>query len=72
MNGDKHRQYHTAVGPQTPCSLNSFALIGFGIPRTLVMRNPSMGMMIVRMATMVVGARFGSESTLVHRYRRTK
>lgn len=54
MNGDVHRQYHTAVGPQTPCSLNSFALIGLGAPKTLVMRSPRKGMITVRMATMVV------------------
>lgn len=63
MNGDKHRQYHTAVGPQTPCSLNSFALIGLGIAKTLVMRNPTTGMKNVRMATMVIRMRLGSGST---------
>lgn len=65
MNGDKHRQYHTAVGPQTPCSLNSFALIGLGTPKTLVMKSPRMGRIIVRMATMVMRTRFGSESKTV-------
>lgn len=60
MNGDVHRQYHTAVGPQTPCSLNCFALIGLGAPKTLVMRSPRIGMTTVRMATMVAGTRHGS------------
>lgn len=64
MNGDVHRQYHTAVGPQTPCSLYSFALIGFGIPKTLVMKNPKMGMAIVRMATMMERTTVGSENQL--------
>lgn len=70
MNGDVHRQYHTAVGPQTPCSLNSFALIGLGAPNTLVTRSPRIGMITVRMATMaVVGTRHGSN---VQPYRRFK
>lgn len=60
MNGEVHRQYHTAVGPQTPCSLNSFALIGLGAPKTLVMRSPRIGITIVRMATMMVGTSYGS------------
>lgn len=69
MNGEVHRQYHTAVGPQTPCSLNSFALIGLGAPKTLVTRSPRIGITTVRMATMVVGTRRGS-STIVHVYSR--
>lgn len=64
MNGDVHRQYHTAVGPQTPCSLNSFALIGLGAPKTQVMRSPRIGMTTVRMLTMVVGTRHGSKVRL--------
>lgn len=64
MNGDVHRQYHTAVGPQTPCSLNSLALIGLGAPKTLVMRSPRKGMITVRMATMVVGTWHGSRAQL--------
>lgn len=68
MNGELHRQYHTAVGPQTPCALNSFALIGLGIPKTLVMRNPTTGMMIVRMATMMARMMVGSETMTVYAY----
>lgn len=69
MNGDVHRQYHIAVGPQTPCSLNSFALIGLGALKTLVTRSPRIGMTTVRIATMVVGTRQGSK---VQPYRRYK
>lgn len=70
MNGDVQRQYQTAVGPQTPCSLNSFALIGLGMPNTLLTKNPTTGMIMVRMETMVVRASIGSKMTTV--YARTR
>lgn len=69
MNGDVHRQYHTAVGPQTPCSLNSFALIGAGTPKTLAMSSPRIGTTTVRLATMVVGTRHGSKVQLYRRFK---
>lgn len=70
MNGDVHRQYHTAVGPHTPCSLNSFALIGLGAPKTLLMSSPRIGMTTVRMATMAaVGTRHASKVQLYTRFK---
>lgn len=62
MNGEVHRQYHTDVGPQMPCSLYSFALIPLGAPKALVMRNPRIGMTTVKMVTMVVRTTISSDN----------